>query len=335
MYGIQHKMNSSLMINIISTFHMLNKTIDPDDDAEPVIECMFLQEKIQAATQLDHFAEQLKGDVQKKRVSKIDALNILTHCYEQVASFNTILHEIGYIHGDISLGNILYGSKISVQISLTNSTAGKIYKYELVDTSETNSQRCYIIDFGSAKSKNVLTISDSIEQETQDEMICQTFLFAHPFLYEYIAYPQGRLTWKYDYQLTDRETDMNLTEDEIDNVIWSFAVSCEKYAVATTFLFTLEQTEIFDDVFNNNTYGRQLGAWAYNVTFFDQIPKFGTHQQNILILQLQLIQKLCQKVIAVVFKKLQHDAYENEKSVVETMIVSMIEAMHWYPSLPC
>ena len=130
MYDFQTQINSSLLIKVISTFHTFNldDTLNDDND-EDSVECMFLQEKIESAIHLNHCAEQLKHRIQTKQVSQIDALQKFAQCYDDVANFDGKLHSIGYIHGDIIIGNILYGTKISVQVSLTNinSTGEKSY----------------------------------------------------------------------------------------------------------------------------------------------------------------------------------------------------------------
>ena len=94
-----------------------------------------------------------------------------------------------------------------------------------------------MIDFGATMPKRALTITDSAYYDKIYADIYQTFLFAHPFLYTYIAYPKGRLAWKHELMNISRETDMNFAENAIDNVIWASAVSCEKYAVAASTLF--------------------------------------------------------------------------------------------------
>ena len=243
MNEIQDETNSSMMIKVISAFHVLNTK---------AVACMFLQEKIESAKQLHHLAYQLTHatENQSNQVN-LDALKIFTNCYNDVADFTDKLHSIGYTHGDISTENILYGTKISFQknISFKNSTFEKIYDYQLSDT-KPNRPKCYIIDFAASTSKRILTDYDFIEQRIKQATIFQTFLFAHPFLYKFISYPQGRLTLNDNILHAKSNMNINMTKDATDNVIWRFAVSCENYAVATSFLFAFEQTGIFHHVFD-------------------------------------------------------------------------------------
>ena len=334
MYTRQRKIKSSLMIKLLSIYHVLNVTTH---NGTTVVECVFLQEKIQSSMQLYHFADQLKHNVEKKRLSKIDALQYFMDCYQEVEYFDKKLHSIGYIHGDISTGNILFGTKLSVQVSSTNSTSGITYKkYELVNTTETNLRRCYIIDCGSSLSKRALTMNNNFDDyDTRYAMIHQTFLFAHPFLYTFIAYPEGRYAWKRGLMRGDTHNHVKLTEDASDDVIWVSAKICENYAVATNFLFALERIGIFDDFFNQTIHGRQLADWEYTykkVKFPDHVPEFETQTQKALIGKLYMMQQLNQKVVADLFAKIQSVEYEQEKSHVEPMIIFMNESMHWHPT---
>ena len=194
MSHIQHQANSSLVIKIVSMFKTVGVSIlNIENNTQWVPRrCMFLQEKIQSPHKLYHFADLLKYCVEKTGLSKINALECFTYCYKQVEHFNKKLHSIGHIHGDISMENILYGTKISVKVSLknsiSNSTSGKTYTYELVNASN---PRCYMIDFGTSKSKSILTINHSVDQKTKHGMIFPTFLVAHPFLFKFMAYPEG------------------------------------------------------------------------------------------------------------------------------------------------
>ena len=322
-----------MMIKLISAFHRLDNV-----HAKPItLECMFLQEKIQSAKPVSHFADQLKNAVKTNQISKIEALARFSHCHKEVEYFNNKIHSIGYIHGDISTTNILYnyGIKISIdlKVSVSKVTFEKTYKYQLVDPkpNEILEPKCYIIDFESSKSKDILTSYEFVEQALtiQQDLILQTFLFAHPFLYKFIAYPQGRSIFKDD--LVNRKDQLNLkTKVKIDDVIWMSAILCENYAVAASFLSTLEQTGTFDQVFSNTKYGSQLDRMS--TEFFAHVPKFGSQQQISLIAQLQLTRQLNEQVIGALFETIQHNEYVHEKSIVETMIMSMNNIIHWNPT---
>ena len=187
MNNIQHQTSSLFSIKTISAFHTLRtNTLYPENNMKPVPRrCMFLQEKIHSAKQLAHVADILKYEMEIERVSKTDALNFFVRCYKQVSYFSNKLHSIGYIHSDISIGNIVYGIKISVEVSLTNSTFGNTYTYELVNTSQTKFPRCYIIDYGSSISARILTINHSSDQQIKREMILPPLSMAHPFFYKF------------------------------------------------------------------------------------------------------------------------------------------------------
>ena len=64
-----------------------------------------------------------------------------------------------------------------------------------------------------------------------------------------------------------------------------------------------------------------------NTKFFDHIPMFTTQKQMILVTQLRTIQQLNQKTAAHLVQKIQSAQYVHEKSIIETMIVSMNNAM--------
>ena len=327
MYHIQHQTNSSMMIRIISSFHILHTNIlNAQNNIEWVPgRCMFLQEKVEEAKQLHRFADQLKYKIEKQRLSKIDALQQFEYCHQDISYFNNKLHSIGYIHGDISVGNILYGTKLSIKVSLSNSTSGQTYKYELVDTY--THPRCYIIDFGGSKSKNILTINHSVDQRNKYEAkICPTFLFAHPFLLKFIAYHEGRLSWT-----RKLAHEMNLTKDAIDDAIWNSVILCEKYAVATSFLFALERTNIFHEVLEEITYSAQLDDLDNKLKSVYYVPTFGTQQQLTLFQTLQMIQQLNINATVHLYVKIQCVDYVYEKLVAEKMILSMKEIIYWYP----
>ena len=321
MYNIQHQINSSLAIKLISAFHIYDGD-EARNNSKPV-QCMFLQEKIDSAKHLHSFAQLLHHATRiESKQAKLDALKVFTNCYKNIMYFSSKLHSIGYIHGDISTTNILYGTKRSIEIktSVTNSTFEKTYNCQLTDTPQ-----CYIIGFGASKSKNVLTNYDPLNKTIEQATIFQTFLFAHPFLYNFVSYPQGRSGLK--HQLANRKNEFNLTDDAIDNIIWRCVVSCENYAVAASFLGVLEQTRIFYDVFDQAMYGKQI---APMLKLFYYIPTFGTEQQIILTLHLDRVQKLNQKVIDRLFKKINKAEFAQEKLIIETMINSMSHFIYWH-----
>ena len=123
----------------------------------------------------------------------------------------------------------------------------KTYKYENVDQ-HMNKKHCYMIDFGSTRSKQTL-LNMNVDHEkitsSQQLLIIQTFIFSHPYLYKVIAYPQGRTLLS---QYLANQSDTNMTQTDIDNVIWDIIISCENYATAACFLSVLPQMDIIHTI---------------------------------------------------------------------------------------
>ena len=328
MSSIQYRVNSSTVIKIISaldTQYASTRNVNNNKTERVPLRCMFLQEKIDSAMQLCEFADQLKHKIETKRISEFGALKRFTRCYQEVVHYSRKFHSIRYIHGDISDGNILYGTKMSVEVKLINSTFGKTYIYELVNTSKSAPPRCYIIDFGTSKSKRILTSNNSIEK------IYPTLLSSHPFLFKCFIYPEGRLAWKHELA---HDIKLNLSIDTMDNVLWNSAISFEKYAIATSFLLALERTNIFDVVFDKVAYISQIEYFwerAQKFNLIHQLPKFGTQRQLILFENSRMIQQVNNRTIDCLFKTVQGaDKNVSEKSM--RMILSMKESICWYPS---
>lgn len=111
MSEITRRINSSLMINVISSFHKTQTGLTSDAH-----HCMFLQEKIIFAKSVHKTAQQIS------HVESISSQNTLLQelisCYNDIVQFTDKLHSIGYIHGDIGWSNILKGVKLAVKLTV-------------------------------------------------------------------------------------------------------------------------------------------------------------------------------------------------------------------------
>ena len=344
MSEIRRRIKSPLMINVISAFHKIQNV-----STEDVHHCMFLQEQIAFALPLRIYAEQISKT--QSPTTKNTLLQGLISCYNDRVKFNDKLHSIGYIHGDIDWLNIFQGIKLTVKITVetnnnhklyntlsnssseeTNMYMPKTYRYEIVDKNM-EKKHCYMIDFSSTRSRQRLLNMkiDPLKIASPQLLITQTFIFSHPYLYKAIAYPQGRMLLS---QYLTNQLDANMTQTDIDNVIWDIIISCERYTNAATFLSVLPKINIIDGL---DAYGAGLhGIIGRYDNILQRMPRFENYaRRNLVSSQKSLREWSLRAVKAVLlFLEKNKDSVINKKSksLLEPMLDSMYESLIWYPT---
>ena len=336
MYEIGRSINSPLVVNIMSAFH--ETTVDGHH-------CMFLQEQIVFAKTLHRYAQQISQI--KSTPEKNNLFQRLMGCYNDIVEFNDELHYIGYIHGDIGWTNVLVGDKCAIKLtvethnihsSISNSSANrtgiympKTYKYE-IDVENINKTHCYLIDFGSSRSKQQLLNTQTNHTKVmpiEQLMIRQTFIFSHPYLYKVIAYHQGRMLLS---QHLANYTNVNITQSDVENIIWDAVISCENYATAATFLSVMPQTRIMG--FDIDEYGSYIydTIGRYN-THMEEVPQFEDNNRRSLVLSQNLAKRWHLHTIKNIFQCVEKNTVitEKNKSTLKSMLNSMNESLSWYP----
>ena len=240
--------------------------------------CAFLEEKIYNGKSISQYFN-------SKHFST-DKLDMLAKSFVMMRPYLDAMHKLHYIHGDIAWGNIIVGQKIRVNVSKVSTSSNNGNDTSVTYSAEKDEwSQSFFIDYGTAVSKHQM---DDPAQE-QKVSIKQTYNFAHPFFYQYLATPDSRRA----YVRNISNDNFDKTKEISSNRVWNALVQSDNYAFASVFVSILGTR--FGLYFDKSSSSRILLKYlqkfqsAKSVFEMTTFPEYGTTEQaEIVELQTQL-----------------------------------------------